>query len=81
MEERFLSSETEEAYIDGATVIDKALVFSKDHPPPKSLLYFLENCCKNLEIVLKTSRLQVVDLLASSLNCSACEQLQAVVQN
>ena len=45
-EERFLSSETEKAYVDCGTIIDKALVFSKGRPPPKSVLYFLESCCK-----------------------------------
>ena len=54
---------------------------------PKAVLH-LNPCCiswkavaKNLEIILKNSRLQVVDLLALSLNCSACEQLQAFLQN
>lgn len=41
------------SYVDCGIIIDKALVFSKGHLPPKSLLYFLESSCKNLEIVLK----------------------------
>lgn len=35
------------------TVTDKALMYSKGHPPSKSLLYFLESACKKRN-VLKT---------------------------
>lgn len=53
------------SYADCRSINDKALVFSKGYPSPK-LLHFLESCAKNLEITLKSSKLQTLNLFACS---------------
>lgn len=52
-------------YADCRSTNDKASLFSKGYPSPK-LLHFLQSCGKNLEITLKSSKLQTLNLFACS---------------